>query len=287
MILDRLNKMKFENNLSIVFTGYNIKDYISLAINSLLHFHPEYKNKIIVFDDNSNDGTKEWLDKSGIRRITWSKEYDLSNTSETGYRVSCIYKEIFDQCKTRYLMINDGDIVFYGKIKHNYADLIQEYPLLFDIIEIPNGMPSSSKKFKYKKYLYNGEYFTRSYPCHMIFDMEYLRKNNIYEFDDITEDWKKDCQILDLGADFLYKVYLNELKYKIIYFDDYIYHFGFVSSIERLLLDYPEDLHSYVLEREDEYIRFFYDKINKCVDLDIIMNIYGKSVLKKFEKTRS
>ena len=240
-------------DLSIVFTGYNIKNYISLAINSLLHFHPEYRNKIIVFDDNSNDGTKEWIYKNNFKYITWSKEYDLSNTSETGYRVSCIYKEIFDQCKTRYLMINDGDIVFYDKIKHNYSELIQEYPLLFDIIDCYSldvddnqSIIDKSHRLWYhnlllKKYKYDIIYneYTRSYkridPCHFLIDLKYLQDKRINSIDDINDNWKYlSTYPLDLGSNFLYKVIINNLKYKRIYHNNYIFHIGWMSSMERI-----------------------------------------------------
>ena len=268
-------------DITIFFTGHNIKDYISLSINSLLYFHPEYKKNIVYVDDNSNDNTIDILKSNNIKIIEWKPSEYLHETIDMSYRVSCIYKEIFEQCKTRYLMINDGDIVFYDKIKYNYSELIQEYPLLFDILPVVDG--SYKRNCKYNKYLYKNNTYYRAYPCHMIFDMEYLRKNNIYEFDDITEDWKIDSIFLDLGADFLYKVFHNKLKYMRIRFEfEYIYHFGFTSCLKRLEEnDTQLTNHIQLLLSKDRFLSFYDENIK----FKYIMNLYGKNVINNLTRS--
>jgi accessory colonization factor AcfC len=62
---------------------------------SLLYFYPDIKNNIVVFDDDSNDGTKEWLENNNINRITWKyfdyedikKLYEPYQSNSSIYRI--------------------------------------------------------------------------------------------------------------------------------------------------------------------------------------------------------
>jgi len=47
--------------LSIIIPVYNEVHYISNLINRVIKYTPKTKTKIIIVDDCSNDGTKEWL----------------------------------------------------------------------------------------------------------------------------------------------------------------------------------------------------------------------------------
>ena len=158
------NKFKYINpeNLSIVFTGYNIMEYLQLAVYSLLEFYPQFKKSIVIFDDNSTDDTVNWCKKEGFKIISWKKNNYLSNFKKydniidifekqqgysinASYRNSAIIKEIFYQINTKYMMLNDGDILFMN------PGFMEEYDTLLD------------KGFKviapFEKYDYGWNYF--------------------------------------------------------------------------------------------------------------------------------
>ena len=69
-----MNKSDILNNITIAFSGYNIKDFAILAIESFLLLNPDMRKNIVYFDDESTDGTKEELESRGIRVITWLPE---------------------------------------------------------------------------------------------------------------------------------------------------------------------------------------------------------------------
>ncbi|MFW6007924.1 MAG: glycosyltransferase, partial [archaeon] len=96
-------------------------------------FYPNLKDNIIVFDDNSTDGTKEWLEQKHIKMITWkyykhllSKDIPGKNLNHTK-RISLMNSEIMIQTNTKYLLINDSDVVFLrsGFIEQ-YLNLVNE-----------------------------------------------------------------------------------------------------------------------------------------------------------------
>lgn len=274
MYFKNLQEKLFEEDLTIAFSGYNIREYLELSINSLLHFYPHYKDKIIVFDDNSTDDTKEWLRYNNIKRISWKNEYDLSNTSETGYRIGCIFNEIFNQCETRYLMLNDGDVVFFDYFKYNYSELIYKYPILITTTNIPE----QSYDLQFKKYdilYYNNEY-NRVFPYHMLLDMKYIR-NNIENFDRLTEEWKFLCNKLDLGADFYYQILSKGLKFKELYFTNYIYHFIWSSSIKRLKEDKYVDQQT-LIDRFEMFNENYNEEYKKNKKLREMIHLYGRNI---------
>ena len=66
-----INKDKILNDITILFSGYNIKWLAVLAIESFLYFNPDLRKNVVYFDDESDDGTKKELKSRGIRVITW------------------------------------------------------------------------------------------------------------------------------------------------------------------------------------------------------------------------
>lgn len=51
--------------ISFIIPTRNNLPYLKLAYGSIRRFYPEYE--VIILDDNSTDGTKEWLDELIIK----------------------------------------------------------------------------------------------------------------------------------------------------------------------------------------------------------------------------
>lgn len=104
-------------DVTIAFSGYNIKNFAILGIESFLYFNPHLRGNVVYFDDLSTDGTKEELERRGIRVITWLPE-ELKDLTDTGHanslyiRCSCIYGSIVKRTTTKYLFLIDGDAAF-------------------------------------------------------------------------------------------------------------------------------------------------------------------------------
>jgi glycosyltransferase involved in cell wall biosynthesis len=119
------------NDVTIAFSGYNIKDMAVLAIESFLMLNPNMRKRIMYFDDESTDGTREELEKRGIRVITWIPEireqYEnfkiKHNTGNLGIRVSFINHCILSQVNTTYLYLSDGDMIFFQNI---FMDMVRK-----------------------------------------------------------------------------------------------------------------------------------------------------------------
>jgi len=135
------------DDISVVFSGYNIKNIASFAIDTFIKQYPGLKNKIVYFDDFSTDGTKAHLIKKGIKVITWRKEeIDAYNyllkknffkhqVHMLSVRVSFIINSIFNQLNTKYVFMNDGDVAFYDN------GFLERYSMMVDNGYQVIGMP--------------------------------------------------------------------------------------------------------------------------------------------------
>jgi len=207
-------------NISIVFTGYNILEYIQLAVYSFLDMYPQFKQSIVIFDDKSTDDTVNWCKKEGFKVITWSKDNYLSDFKKydniidsmeksqgysinASYRNSAIIKEIFEQITTQYLMINDGDIIFMNPgFMEEYESYIQKgFKVIAPFEKYNYGWnyfatyftEKMRKKFfgKYRgMYTYNErtnkEFMSRLHFFHAIIDLEEVKAYNLY-FDNLSD----------------------------------------------------------------------------------------------------
>lgn len=106
-----------EFDVTVAFCGYNIKNFATLGIESFLHFNPEMRGNVVYFDDASTDGSREALEKRGIKVLSWIPE-DLKRLKDAGQesnldlRVSLIYGSIVKRTETKYLLLIDGDAAF-------------------------------------------------------------------------------------------------------------------------------------------------------------------------------
>jgi hypothetical protein len=247
---------ELKNDLTITFSGHNIKDYLILAIESFLYFYPDFKNNVLVFDDNSNDGTREWLDENNIKWITWNRykkmyedEDNLAiNTYTNGHIDTClkcvlIVNELMEEANTKYIFVNDGDVCFLKDgILENYYNLIQEHKIIAPACAYPNilfSKPENEIHESLKKYkiLYNKDWpstykFVRISPHHMFFDLEYFKSLGI-KFDDLTnpEYYRYYGTYFDNGHDFYYNILVNNIPHLLLPYDlDYFLHFSWISS---------------------------------------------------------
>lgn len=133
------------DNFTLQISGRNILPFIKLNITSLLYYYPEIKNNIVVFDDNSTDGTREWLEDQNISVISWkyfnyddiNQLYDPYQSNGSIYRISCILEEIFGQQTTDKLIIMDGDqfIIKKGIIEKQIYSLTHNQ----DVFQVKNS----------------------------------------------------------------------------------------------------------------------------------------------------
>lgn len=277
-------------NISIVFTSYNILEYLQLAIYSFLEYYPDFKQSIVIFDDGSDDGTKEWIEKEGLKSITWSNPNNFlvqfSNlkkvfSEHTGinasYRNSVMIHNIFKMINTKYIMINDADVLFlkgewlekydYLVTKNKVIAPMENYYYNWNYMNIP-----MFERFKdrvlgkyYNLYHTKGtkEWMERLHFFHTIIDLDYMKKIDLL-FDNIHD--KKFIELiyknatLDTGSDFYWEILNREIPYYIIpdekvynrwtttikgyipclesdLTDCYIYHFRWISSFRRLQND--------------------------------------------------
>ena len=119
MILTNEIKNSFYNNLTIAFSGYNIKWVAVGAIESFLYNYPQLRNNIVYFDDESTDGTKEELESRKIKVISWKykkSEYEKLvnkfNNENISVRINAMIQDIALQTNTKYLLLCDGDTFF-------------------------------------------------------------------------------------------------------------------------------------------------------------------------------
>lgn len=257
---------EFKSQTTVSFSGYNILKNIKWAINSFLYFHPDMKNNIIVFDDDSDDGTKEWLEKVGIKRITWSERFlpyrekarkirEAVPEKSFSYHCSLIVSDIMHQVNTKYLLLNDGDIVFLKNVIDKYYKyFFEDVKGAFIILPYGNGIieEGAHEHFgkeadKYKILLRttntkNAE-IHRVHAYHGILDLEFFKSINLL-FDDfdsliVVKGLNFPGIPIDSGLDFYYHIEANKIPYKFLQSqfttnDTDVFHFGLVSSHKKL-----------------------------------------------------
>lgn len=237
------------SELTIAFSGHNIKTCLYLAIKSFLYCYPKLKSKIVVFDDNSTDGTAEWLKKEKIRRISWTTfrkmadQIDTSLSSTIALRVNLIISEIMLQAETKYLLVNDGDIVFLKNgFLENYFSRIENHVGSIFIREY-QANPASTKESKslLKKYASLqtgvGNNLLGAWLFHGFLDLEMLKTNQIL-FDRLDDHiYNKNLGIfVDSGIDFLFQLRKNRLSHYILdpkFLDQHLIHFTYIGSLSR------------------------------------------------------
>lgn len=128
---------KILNDVTILFTGYNIRPFAVLAIESFLLHNPSMRKNVVFFDDESNDSTKEAFEARNIRVISWLPqikrkfdEYEKATMSQY-HVISCLPQRVAYinycaamQIKSSYLYLSDGDMVFFNNF---FLHCVQEF----------------------------------------------------------------------------------------------------------------------------------------------------------------
>ena len=264
---NKINKML--ENTTIAFSGFNMRYFAVVAIESFLLHYPEMRKNIVYFDDNSTDKTVKDLERRGIKVISWSekakkgfnqwveKDYFNNVTQNLSTRVSYIMNDIMEQVDTKYLFFSDGDVIFKkGEFLEKYLEDILDVNLVFHEESsaydfenkenmkkeaIQNGFEESLKYYekyefisKEKENTYNS---LRFHYLHSLVDLSYLKENNL--MGDRLDKRNIDVMhggIVDTGTDFYHRMMEHGIKYKTIdheYVFRTIYHFGWISSSNR------------------------------------------------------
>lgn len=139
------------SQITVAFSGYNIKNTILLAVESFLKMYPSMKSQIIYFDDYSTDSSVISLKARGIKVITWDKsllqqynEYVINNPQWTdvqtlSVRVSFIIENISKQTTTDFLLLNDGDVMFKNNnFLEHYVELSKEADIIYQKDHLEN-----------------------------------------------------------------------------------------------------------------------------------------------------
>ncbi|MFW6008770.1 MAG: glycosyltransferase family 2 protein [archaeon] len=281
---------KYYKDLTIAFSGQNIKHYLILAIESFLYFYPNLKDNIIVFDDNSTDGTREWLEEKSIKTITWSnytKHYfegskkiaKKNNKDNSATKISLIFKEIMYQTKTKYLLLCDGDVIFInnGFVEYFY-NIVKDYNIIVPIKQYKLKSKKSIDIYsKYPTQLQinkDGQFYIKgAWSYFSFYNINFLKKYNLL-YDNFSINKFNNFYNRDQGIEFLTELTIKNISYyelnkKII--NQYILHFAFTvffnNPIHRKSMPYSE----YINESRGK-IEF----INKILNYKHIKNIFEK-----------
>jgi glycosyltransferase involved in cell wall biosynthesis len=265
------------SDLTIAFTSYNCLYYVQLAIYSFLEHYPEYKECIVVLDDDTTEGTKCWLLDMGITRITWSGSPHIRNvkTYYTLYqrytpqvnlslRNSFMLKDLFSQVTTKYLIVNDADIVFlkpnflerYYRLISSGCKLIAPSELTAYNWKLNSYVPRQSLEAYLGKYHilydYNKDTMFRFHFFHAVLDLGFFKEHGII-FDDVEDPMLVkhilNRAVLETGSSISYEVLSRKVPFYDIaqeshnslrlltdsLFPNYtVYHFRWKSSFKRV-----------------------------------------------------
>lgn len=268
------NIKEFSKDVTVSFSGYNIKDIALLSIKSFIKNYSRSKAKIVYFDDCSTDGTAEELEKLNVKVITWrNKDYinylesdrytELENYgTKVTIRCGLINNEIMEQCDTKYLYINDGDLVHHkrGSFETHFRNIsngnIHSIPCYsnddvflycddkeyIEYLEEINRLGSGLGKI----YDINSELeeikFLRFYLNNAIIDVEYLKERGIQlEKFDTGPDERLGHGGLDTGSHLMNSVLKDggerlvilTLELNMVELDKTTLHLNWVSSFVR------------------------------------------------------
>ena len=98
------------SKLSIIITNRNTKEYLGLAVRSIFENTDTRDYELIIMDDNSSDGSKEWLNEN---RVKYNFTYHTHDAPERRGIVNIVQDGI-DESTGDILFIGHSDM-YYGK----------------------------------------------------------------------------------------------------------------------------------------------------------------------------
>ena len=242
-------------DLTISFSGYNIKGFLELAIMSFLRHHPDLRENIVVFDDESTDGTKEMLERIGVRRTSWMNEEYINSPirrKNITVRVNMITTELIEQCQTKYLLNFDGDLYFRKNIVNEMLLMAErgKYDGIFALDHSnTDGFSINPIIVKYaSNYTWEGKGMKKYWNGFLFMDVQKFISHGIkYDRLDnkVYNDYLNIC--IDSGVDFWDMVHNSSLKFtefdRLLFLREYAVHFQGRSVRERMGFGY-DNYHS-------------------------------------------
>lgn len=259
-----LTNKELYKDLSIVFTCYNVRYEVSCAINTFLEFYPYLRENIYIFDDFSTDNTREWARENGIKVISWTDDYlnkyPVRNFEKFcterdfpicySYKVDIMYNCIFDQCKTKYLLLCDADIIFFDYFLDKAFEEMKNGSKLFSTIETfgPDLIKNNFYEKVLEKDIYDGfrklyyfdsnlnrETMHRFHLYCSLIDVKYFRSINT-KIDDVDRDYMIILSfppVCDSGMDFTRKIFNLGIPYSCYERESFVLHLGFRASFKK------------------------------------------------------
>lgn len=171
-----IHKSKF--NLQVIITSYNNEQYIEKCINSVLNQKTKYTYNIVIVDDESNDNSREIIDKYSVHeniKIIYKKNGGCSSARNAG--IKDIYSDYI-------IFLDSDDYMADGAIEKlldcaykNDADIVQgQFISLIDGKEIKvnnsNSEPNENnlRGFDWDKVFRSELYKNIIYPVGCWFD---------------------------------------------------------------------------------------------------------------------
>lgn len=254
------------SDVTIAFSGHNIKEFAILAIESFLLHYPDLRSNILYFDDESTDGTAEALENRCIKVVTWDSDMlnsyqkfsklKLPNDNKVGYvsaRVSYIMNQLMRMCSTKYLLILDGDVVITSDgLLELMLDELEDNILVCQAsntgkgIECPLNLSKELEEY-YMRYVnvFDEAYHSpRIYFLCCLLNMQQIKDLEIYgDRLDYAHLICMSGNIVDTGTDFYHRLMDTNTKFSFINFEirDYLYHWGWLSSSMREVTGVSED----------------------------------------------
>ena len=204
------------SDVSIVFCANNGYKWTKLAIDSFKHTNPDYKDSVILFNDNWS--LAKYLKNDVSKILTWKNR---ARPEDMLKRVGEMYQECAEQIDTKYICFIDNDTIsFENNWLSNYLN-----EMIRDNARIYSGVCFNRENIHYDK----NEYFklkniyakemdedigkiTRLHYFCIILDHEYFKTNwNINGYLG-HEEYYSDNGAIDIGTEFYYFCKKNNIK---------------------------------------------------------------------------
>ena len=189
--------------LSILITSYNLEEYISQAIESVVKQNMPFEWELLIGDDGSTDGTvdiiKQWIEKYP-QNIKLVVDEHPEHHSKNGTRAAKNRARLLEKANGDYIHFLDGDdaFVYENKLKNQV-----------DILENPEFADCSCTGHNIIRALVNEgreELYSAELPnSRRILKTEIARGRYVHTD---TIMFRKECKVLLLDP--LYRDYLND-----------------------------------------------------------------------------
>jgi len=172
-----------KEDITFIFTGHNIKWFMVIAAESLIYNSQIDRSQILIFDDESTDGTREEFERRGMKVITWDKEtynafHKLDNALKLhpSIRVSMLLTSAWKQAEGKYLCFLDGDTAYYDDFVGRLLEMINKYGSEEDLLfGIKRKYEPTLGKFEIMHQYFNYNVYQRTMLC----DKERLGKYRV------------------------------------------------------------------------------------------------------------